>query len=105
MQEGIRGSLPHCLEQNRVRAIGDVAHLAEDIPMLRLINTIRRDRSGATAIEYGLIAALISLVIIGGAQLAGGSLAEMFTGISETLNTATPDGGTGGGTGGGEVQQ
>ncbi|KFC61315.1 Flp/Fap pilin component (Modular protein) [Devosia sp. LC5] len=52
-----------------------------------------KDESGATAIEYGLIAALISVAIIGAATLLGGSLSELFTGISTRLdNVDVPTG-------------
>ena len=45
-----------------------------------------KDESGATAIEYGLIAALIALAIIVGAGLVGKSLNQKFTDISSTLD-------------------
>jgi pilus assembly protein Flp/PilA len=41
-----------------------------------------RDESGATAIEYGLIAALIAVVIIGAVQLVGTNLSTTFTTVS-----------------------
>lgn len=41
-----------------------------------------RDESGATAIEYGLIAALIALVIIGAVTTLGTNLSSKFQGIS-----------------------
>ncbi len=44
-----------------------------------------RDESGATAIEYGLIAALISVVIIGAVSAVGGNLQTTFTSISNAL--------------------
>jgi pilus assembly protein Flp/PilA len=44
---------------------------------------------GATAIEYGLIAALISVVIIAALQLTGNSLKTVFNNVSNTLTTAT----------------
>jgi pilus assembly protein Flp/PilA len=44
-----------------------------------------KDESGATAIEYGLIAALISVGIIVAAGLLGNNLAALFNGISDTL--------------------
>jgi pilus assembly protein Flp/PilA len=47
-----------------------------------------QDESGATAIEYGLIAALISVVIIGAVSVLGGSLNDVFTGINECLEDA-----------------
>jgi pilus assembly protein Flp/PilA len=46
------------------------------------------DESGVTAIEYGLIAALISVVIIGSAGVIGTSLAAVFTNISAQLAAA-----------------
>jgi len=43
---------------------------------------------GATAIEYGLIAALISVVIIAALQLTGNSLQKVFNNVSGVLNSA-----------------
>jgi pilus assembly protein Flp/PilA len=63
------------------------------------MNTVARfvnDESGATAIEYGLIAALIAVAIIVAAGLLGGSLSTMFSGISEKLDEAATAGGVGG---------
>jgi pilus assembly protein Flp/PilA len=57
--------------------------------MTNLFNRFLKDESGATAIEYGLIAALIALAIIGGATLVGTSLSEKFTEIGNTLDAAT----------------
>ncbi len=45
-----------------------------------------KDESGATAIEYGLIAALISVGIIVAASLLGNNLANLFTGIAGDLD-------------------
>lgn len=56
--------------------------------MTRAYMTIRRffeDRSGATAIEYGLIAAGIAVVIIGAIALAGDALVAMFDSITTGL--------------------
>jgi pilus assembly protein Flp/PilA len=44
------------------------------------------DESGATAIEYGLIAALIALVIIGTLKSVGTKLSSKFNAISGNLN-------------------
>ncbi len=49
--------------------------------MVRFMN----DESGATAIEYGLIAAGISVVIIGSVELLGQTLDTMFAGINTEL--------------------
>jgi pilus assembly protein Flp/PilA len=47
-----------------------------------------KDESGATAIEYGLIAALIALAIMVGAGAVGTSLRSKFNDIATKLNTA-----------------
>ncbi len=56
--------------------------------MLKLITKLQADVSGATAIEYGLIAALVSVASIGALSLMGGSLETMFTAVSGQLDTA-----------------
>lgn len=48
-----------------------------------------QDERGATAIEYGLIAALISVAIIGILSQLGGSLESTFQSINTGLSTAT----------------
>ena len=53
--------------------------------MTNLISRFVRDESGATAIEYGLIAALISVVIIGVLTTIGGDLLTRFTAIADAL--------------------
>ena len=56
--------------------------------MLKLITRLQVEVSGATAIEYGLIAALVSVAAIGALSLMGGSLNTMFTAVSAQLDTA-----------------
>ncbi len=56
--------------------------------MLKLITKLQADISGATAIEYGLIAALVSVAAISALSLMGGSLNTMFTAVSVQLDTA-----------------
>jgi pilus assembly protein Flp/PilA len=61
--------------------------------MLRFFRKLRKDESGATAIEYGLIAGLISVVIIGVVITAGQELNRVFAYIGDTLAsvpTTTP---------------
>ena len=53
--------------------------------MLTLIKRFMNDQSGATAIEYGLIAAGISVAIIATVQAVGGSLNGTFTKVSNAL--------------------
>ncbi len=47
------------------------------------------DEEGATAIEYGLLAALIAAVIIGGVTAVGTQLNAKFSGIATTVGTAS----------------
>jgi pilus assembly protein Flp/PilA len=47
-----------------------------------------RDESGATAIEYGLIAAGISVAIIATVNTLGGQLKNTFTNVSTQLGQA-----------------
>jgi pilus assembly protein Flp/PilA len=51
-----------------------------------MIKRFAKDESGATAIEYGLIAALISVVIIGVLSTIGTRLTAKFNDISNNLN-------------------
>jgi pilus assembly protein Flp/PilA len=53
---------------------------------LGLIVKLQNDVSGATAIEYGLIAAGIAVVIIGGISLAGDALQNTFNAITTALS-------------------
>mgnify|MGYP003704661055 FL=1 len=53
--------------------------------MNRFLRSLCQDESGATAIEYGLIAALISVVIIGAVTTIGTKLNGTFTMIGNTL--------------------
>lgn len=48
-----------------------------------LLNRVRSNDSGATAIEYGLIAALIALALVGGAMALGGGLNEIFQDVGD----------------------
>ena len=53
---------------------------------LNFVRGIKKDDSGATAIEYGLIAALISVVIIGTVTLVGDDLSTVFETVSNSLS-------------------
>ncbi len=72
--------------------------------MISKFRKLLRDKSGATAIEYGLIAALVSVAAVVALQNLGTSLNTMFSTVSAELNNAVAAAGgtgTGGGTGGG----
>jgi pilus assembly protein Flp/PilA len=57
--------------------------------MRAFVANMLRDESGATAIEYGLIAALISVVIIGAITLVGTNLSGTFASIASSLSSAS----------------
>jgi pilus assembly protein Flp/PilA len=50
--------------------------------MFSNFRSLIRNENGATAIEYGLIAALIAVVIIGGVTAIGTNLSSLFTTVS-----------------------
>jgi len=50
--------------------------------MSGILSRFVRDKSGATAIEYGLIAALIAVVIIGAVSTVGTKLSTTFNTVS-----------------------
>lgn len=56
--------------------------------MTKIFARFFKDESGATAIEYGLIAALISVALITGATTLGNALDDTFQSISTEMNTA-----------------
>ncbi len=56
--------------------------------MIKGIQRMLKDESGATAIEYGLIAALIAVAAIAGFQAVGNSLVTTFNTVSSSLNAA-----------------
>lgn len=56
--------------------------------MKNLFDRFVKDESGATAIEYGLIAALISVALITGATTLGNTLNAQFQSLSTKMTTA-----------------
>lgn len=56
--------------------------------MTRLIRRLLEDRRGATAIEYGLIAALISIAIIGGLQAFAAEGTGVFNVAMDAVSAA-----------------
>jgi pilus assembly protein Flp/PilA len=55
-----------------------------------IFRTLRADRRGATAIEYGLIAALIVIAMMTGLSSLGGGVGGMWGKLSNTTNTYMP---------------
>ncbi|BCX17620.1 MAG: hypothetical protein KatS3mg117_1302 [Geminicoccaceae bacterium] len=60
---------------------------------MTFLRSFLRDEQGATAIEYGLIAALISVAIIATLQALQGSLTDTFQAIQDALDGAAGGGG------------
>lgn len=56
--------------------------------MMQLIHNLRKNDSGATAIEYGLIAALVAVGLITALTLIGGNLETIFDSIGAALTPA-----------------
>ena len=56
--------------------------------MLRFFRRFRKDENGATAIDYGLVAGLISIVIITTITMVGSKLENVFNFIGTTLDGA-----------------
>ena len=52
---------------------------------MHILKQFLKDEAGATAIEYGLIAALIAVVIITGLTAVGTKLSTTLTNVSTTL--------------------
>ncbi len=56
--------------------------------MFNTMKNLLKDESGATAIEYGLIAALVSVAAIGALSAMGTSLTTIFGEVSTQLDSA-----------------
>lgn len=56
---------------------------------MKLISRFLNDKTGATAIEYGLIAALVSVAIITAVTTMGGNLTDTFDAVATALASAS----------------
>jgi pilus assembly protein Flp/PilA len=56
--------------------------------IMTLVRRFLNDESGATAIEYGLIAGLVAVAIIAALTALGSSLNNLFSDISDTVNAS-----------------
>jgi len=57
--------------------------------LLTKIKNFFREEEGASAVEYGLLVALIAVAIIGAVQALGGSLSAMFQSVADTIGGAS----------------
>ena len=53
---------------------------------MKIINRFLKNKSGATAIEYGLIAALIAVAVIGGVSQLGTNANKTFTTVADKMS-------------------
>ena len=57
--------------------------------MKTVTRRLTRDKSGTTAIEYGLIAALIGVAIVAGASALGGTIDGLFASMGNPTETSS----------------
>ena len=57
--------------------------------LLTKIKNFVREEEGASAVEYGLLVALIAVAIIGAVSTLGTTLSGLFTTVSNTLTAAS----------------
>ena len=50
--------------------------------MKKFVRWMRNEESGQGMVEYGLIIALVAVVVIGGLTLLGGNITSLFSGLS-----------------------
>ena len=61
----------------------------KEVLMVKIVKTwlgIKSDNRGVTALEYGLIAAVVAIVMVAGASTLGTKLANTFSNVSSKLN-------------------
>jgi pilus assembly protein Flp/PilA len=61
--------------------------------MIGFLKTLVQDEAGATAVEYGLIASLISIAAIAGFEAMGASFSSMFETVSSEIKIAVQQSG------------
>lgn len=62
--------------------------------MKKLLNWLRKDESGQGMVEYGLIIALIAVVVIVALIALGPEIAKIFEGITSSIVAASPSAAT-----------
>jgi pilus assembly protein Flp/PilA len=65
-----------------------VVEQRKDLLMQTFISQLVKDESGTTAIEYGLIGALITVVCIGGMTLVGAQLQGVYNAVTTAITPA-----------------
>ena len=57
--------------------------------MLKLVRCFSKKEEGASAVEYGLLVALIAAVIVGAVTFLGGSVSNTFNSVATTVNSGS----------------
>ena len=70
--------------------MGTLTGIAAKLSFLRALRALRRDERGVTAMEYGLIGALVAVAIIAGVTTTGKSLNNMFNNVGSRISAAAP---------------
>jgi len=63
------------------------AHVRRKRPLKKFLQKFRKGESGATAIEYGLIAALIAIVLVSSLTRLGNNMSTRFNSIGSTVGS------------------
>jgi pilus assembly protein Flp/PilA len=71
-----------------MESIKFAAEYVSNLPVVAKIAPVLKNRRGVAALEYGLIASLIAVVIITAVTNLGGSMSDMFQMISTKINVA-----------------
>jgi pilus assembly protein Flp/PilA len=71
-----------------MESIKFAAEYVSNLPVVAKIAPVLKNRRGVAALEYGLIASLIAVVIITAVTALGDNMSDMFTMISTKINTA-----------------
>jgi pilus assembly protein Flp/PilA len=78
--------MPTIVHETLIRRHQNSRAMNEEEPMmLQFLRTLSRDEQGATAIEYGLIAALIAVAIITAVTAVGTNLTTTFNSVAAAL--------------------
>lgn len=76
--------------QRKATRLEDVilrAHVGRKRPLKKFLQKFRKGESGATAIEYGLIAALIAVVLISSLTRLGNNMSTRFNSIGSSVGS------------------
>ena len=58
------------------------------MPVLKLFRSTRKDESGNAALEYGLIAGFVSLVIVAGLLIASPAVSLVYSAVGSNMSNA-----------------